>query len=358
MKDGNFPIINIENKSLQGGVQIFTEFLIEDRVFQSKSCSPWMHASWDIFNLVLPVYGVIFLGIIVRRLNWLTEEAERGMTKVAINLLYPCLIFMSILGNPALERLSDLSMAPILGWITIVVGLALGRLLTPMLGGSQKARSRTFAFTVGIYNYGLISLPLAMGLFGQGTVGMLFLFNIGVEVAFWTLGMLILTGASARGAWKHVWNVPIFAVGAGVLMNVSGAKDGVPHFVSSLFKMLGPAYIPIALLLIGMTVFQNAREGNLAMDKRVTFWACVTRLGILPLVFLALAVFLPCSKELKQVIVLQAAMPAAFFPIVMTRHYGGDVPTALRVVLGTSLLSLITIPFWIHFGMRWILSES
>jgi hypothetical protein len=54
------------------------------------------------------------------------------------------------------------------------------------------------------------------------------------------------------------------------------------------------------------------------------------------------------------VIVLEAAMPAAVFPIVMARHYGGDAATALRVVFSTSLVSLLTIPLWIRFGLKFV----
>jgi hypothetical protein len=69
-------------------------------------------------------------------------------------------------------------------------------------------------------------------------------------------------------------------------------------------------------------------------------------------VFLLLARYLPCSVELKRVILLQAAMPAAVFPIIMARHYGGDPITALRVVVATSLGGLLTIPLWLRFGMH------
>jgi predicted permease len=48
-------------------------------------------------------------------------------------------------------------------------------------------------------------------------------------------------------------------------------------------------------------------------------------------------------------------MPAAVFPVVMAKHYGGDPATALRVVLATSLVGLITIPLWIRAGMHYVL---
>jgi hypothetical protein len=48
---------------------------------------------------------------------------------------------------------------------------------------------------------------------------------------------------------------------------------------------------------------------------------------------------------------VQAAMPSAMFPVILAKHYGGDPATALRIVLITSALGLITIPLWLKFGL-------
>jgi predicted permease len=50
--------------------------------------------------------------------------------------------------------------------------------------------------------------------------------------------------------------------------------------------------------------------------------------------------------------VVQAAMPCAVFPIVLARHFDGSPEIALKVVLTTTILSLITIPLWIAFGLH------
>ncbi|MGZ4962489.1 MAG: AEC family transporter, partial [Limisphaerales bacterium] len=87
---------------------------------------------------------------------------------------------------------------------------------------------------------------------------------------------------------------------------------------------------------------------------RVILSSCFVRLGIVPILFLVVARYLPCSVELKRVIIVQAAMPAATFPILLARHYGGEPSTALRVVIGTSLASLVTTPLWIRFGLKFV----
>jgi predicted permease len=55
--------------------------------------------------------------------------------------------------------------------------------------------------------------------------------------------------------------------------------------------------------------------------------------------------------------VIQAAMPAAVFPIILTKQYGGDTETAVRIVIITTLISIISIPPVIVFGL-WIMGLS
>jgi predicted permease len=67
------------------------------------------------------------------------------------------------------------------------------------------------------------------------------------------------------------------------------------------------------------------------------------------------AAFMPgLSVELKRVILIQAAMPAGIMPIVLARHYGGETGVAIRIVLATTIASVITMPLWIHLGIRFI----
>ena len=62
----------------------------------------------------------------------------------------------------------------------------------------------------------------------------------------------------------------------------------------------------------------------------------------------------PFPIELRHVIVIQAAMPCALIPVLLAKHYGGEPALALRIILVTSLLGLLTIPLWIQLGLRWL----
>ena len=83
---------------------------------------------------------------------------------------------------------------------------------------------------------------------------------------------------------------------------------------------------------------------------RDSIGACLLRLGVLPLLMLAAARWLPCPVELRRVMLIQAAMPCAVIPVILAKHYGGDPAMALRIILCTSAAGLLTIPWWIQLG--------
>lgn len=313
-----------------------------------------MNEYWTVLSAALPVFLVMMIGGGVRRANWLTEEADHSLMRVVVNLLIPALIFDSLLGNPALDQTQNIIVAPIIGFGTIVGGLFISYWVAPLFGAAESIRRRTFGFVLGIYNYGYVPIPLILLLFDRETLGVLFLHNLGVEVAIWTIGVALLRGQSGGGSFRAIINPPILSVFAGLAAHFAGLHHYLPEFVSTSINLLGVSSIPLALLLIGATMADNIGEFDPKRGGRTVLGALLLRLGVFALLFLLLAVVLPVSQELKRVIVLQAAMPAATFPLIMTKHYGGHVATALRAVFWTSFVGLITIPIWIRLGLRWI----
>ncbi len=306
-----------------------------------------------VLGAVVPVFIIAGAGFVMRKLAWLNEQADQSLLKVTINLLLPCLILDAALGNAALNRPGNLALAPLVGFATVALGMWVAHLGARFLGPADERTRRTFALTVGLYNYGYVPLPLAMLMFGDETVGVLFVHNVGVEVALWTLGMMALTGAgAAAGGWRKIINAPLVAIVLALALNFAGLAPHLPSVVRTTIHLLGQCAIPLALLLIGATVADHLEGFHSAHGWRVIGVAALLRLGLLPIGFLLLAKYLPASVELKRVIVLEAAMPSAVFPIVMAKHYGGDPPTAVRIVVGTSVIGLLTIPLWIRFGMK------
>jgi malate permease and related proteins len=308
---------------------------------------------WVILGAVLPIFLVIVAGGLIRRANWLTEEADHTLMKLVVNLLVPALILDALLGNEALREATNVIVAPLVGFATVCLGLFAAYAAAPLFGLKELTRRRTFSFTIGIYNYGYIPIPLTVLLFDRETLGVLFLHNLGVEVAIWTVCLGLLRGGM-QGNWRAMINPPILAVFAGLVVHYSGLFPYLPGFLLTSINLLAASAIPLALLLIGATMADNLSEFDPTRGASTVVGACLMKLVVIALIFLGVALLLPVSQELKRVIVLQAAMPAAVFPLIMAKHYGGHVATALRVVFWTSLVSLVTIPLWIKLGLRWI----
>jgi hypothetical protein len=305
-----------------------------------------------LLQISLPVFLVMGAGYAMRRTRILTEEADQSLLGVLIKLFVPCLALDVIIGNEALVRPANLFLPPLAGFASVAVGLGVSLLAARLFlkGDSVK---RTFACTTGLQNYSYIPLPLCLALFDREVVGVLFAFNLGVEVAMWTIAVATVSGRQTnKHWWESLWNPPIVAVVAAIFLNLAGAENWIPSSVDTAWHMLGVCAVPLGLLLSGALLADYARPHVLRSGWKATGLAIGLRLGVLPAVLLGFALVLPADPALRSVLVVQAAMPSAVFPIVLAKIHGGDIPTAIRIVIGTSLVGLVTIPLWLAFGLR------
>lgn len=305
-----------------------------------------------VLNAVIPVFAIMAAGLFIRRLNWLTEEADQSLFRVVVNLLMPCLILDTAAGNPAFNSAQNLILAPLVGFLTTGLSVAVVWFGCRWMKFSGPPARRTFALTTGLQNYAYIPLPLTLLLFDDRATGVLFLHNVGVEACLWSVLLLLLTGGHARGGWKHVFNAPLFSILLALGLNFTGAMPHLPTALVKTVHLLGQCAFPLALILVGATIADHLGELRSGEGWLMMVPALLLRMAVLPFGLLLLAKYLPASVELKRVLVIEAAMPAAVVPIVMARHYGGDPAIALRIVLGTSAASLITTPLWIRFGLK------
>jgi len=313
-----------------------------------------MTTYWQILGLIAPVLAIIGVGVLSRRYGLLRKEADVSLMRLVVDLFFPCLIFEAIMGNAAMTESSNILPPVLMGAGTILMGYLFGFWVGKGLGFSEGKGLRTFAFSVGIYNYGYIPIPLVEDLFGKEALGVLFVHNMGAMVVIWTVGVLILAGTSSREGLRKLINAPNISIILAISLNAMGVADYIPDFVHSVTIPLGACAVPAALLLVGATL-----EGYLGKIKEVFDWkvctgATLLRLGLLPLIFLFLTKYLPLSEELKMVMVIESAMPAGIFPLVIARHYGGQPTMAAQVIISTTLMGLVIIPLWIEFGIWFI----
>ena len=309
-----------------------------------------------IFAAVAPVFFLVALGAGLRRAGFVPPALDAALLRLVVCVFYPSLILRTTLGNPALAEPANVWLPPVLGFICVSIGFAVSWWLAPLFGLKVGTGRRTFAFGVGVFNYGYLPIPLATTLFPGGeTTGVLLVFNVGVEVAFWTIGIMLVSGGFNRSWWRKALSPPIIALLIGLLLTVTGLYRWAPSFLVEGIGLLGRCAVPLGLMLTGAALMDLAGDKGLMARPLVPLGAVGLRLAALPLAILALAKFAPgLTDELRAVIVIQSAMPAAMFPVIVGKHYGNSPRVAVQVVLATTVVSLVTIPAWLAWGLSWV----
>ena len=329
---------------------------------------------WRLFliplNMLVGVYLVVGCGVFFRKVGWFPAPAEQPLYKLTVFILMPCLIFERILPANLTGDYQNLVIPPILGFATSFIGVILGYslgLLPKQLTGLRNAKVLgTFAACVCILNYGFVPIPLLDELFAQlcfapdnnKTRAVLIIQNLGIELSIWTVVIIAMSGRFDRRSVFRAINPPTCAIVIAILLNQFGAYHIIPPFIMNAVKLLGDASLPISMFVVGISVadsFVLSRiVGQWRRVVRIAFWSCLLRLIIMPAIFIAIAVLLPLTVEIKRVLVIHAAMSSAIFPMVLSRHYGGDPETALDTIVPNSLLALVTLPVWVYIGLTLI----
>jgi hypothetical protein len=305
----------------------------------------------DVVQSVLPVYLLILAGAALRWLGIVNKGHDEGVMRVVYMVMLPCFALDKILGSSVLKSGSVVVSSIALGFGMMLAGVTIGAIVGKLLGLSRGTGIRTFALSSGSQNFGFTAAPVVEILWSTGTLAVLFVHNIGVELAMWSAGVMILTGSGGI-QWRKILNGPVIAVTTGLLLVFLGWDIHITGPARKAISMLGVGAFPLAVFITGCTIM------DLVMAERPSFkiilGSSLVRLLLAPIAFLCAAKFLPIANELREVLVVQAAMPAAMTPIMLARMYGGRPAIAVQIVVFTTVLSLFTLPWIITLGCQWI----
>ncbi len=326
---------------------------------------------------LLSVLCIIVMAIWLRRMGRISPETDHGLLRLTIDFLLPCMMMDRILKSDAFSDAQNLWLPPLLGFGLTAIGILIGFVVTllpgKLTGLTSTKQKRTFAACVGVLNYGFVPIPLVDAMFPNDfrTSGVLFLMFLGAEVSIWTLVLCTIEGKFSIKHWKRLFTMPVNAILVAVAMNLLD-REMTPQmhallhsqivpwfgFLLKAIHMVGQASIPISLIVIGLTVSTLFHRKNfqdrLATTLRIGTCSCLIRVLLMPAIFLTLAVFLPCTPEIKRILVIHGAMGSAIFPVVLTQHFGGHTETAFDTILSNTLLSVVTLPIWITLGLKMI----
>ncbi len=310
-----------------------------------------MISPFAVVASVLPVYLLIVAGAVLRRIGIIRKEHDEGVMRVVFSVMIPCFMLDKILGSTVLKSGSIVTYSILIGFGLILAGILIGAVVGRLIGLEYGNGLRTFALSAGCQNYGFTAAPVVESLWGGSALALMFVHNIGVEAALWSVGIMIMSG-EREIKWQRLVNGPIVAVTLGLLLVFLGWDDQIAGPARKAISMLGVGAFPIAILITGCSMIDLV--GSEKPTLKIVIGSAIVRLVLAPLAILAAAKYLPISTELREVLVVQAAMPAGMTSIILARMYGGRPAIAVQIVLGTTVLSLITLPWIITWGCQWI----
>ena len=309
-----------------------------------------------IVSAVLPPFFLMIIGGWSRKQNWLPCQKDASMSRFIVCVLYPCFILYQVLNSQTDVTFSESWVTPAFGFGAISIGFLIAKIVGKVFALSTE-ENRAFSFCSGIFNYGFFAIPVASMIFGQDLIVKIILFNLGVEVAIWTVGILVLT--SSKFDPIKLFNPPAISVFIALGLKSIGGAEVLPIPVWEVIAMIGQCSIPLGLMVIGAGFFDLFKDYKISDGMKIECGAVLTRNFLVPALFVLYAAWgwIPHGMEyLKQIFIIQAAMPAGVFALLVVNSYGERSDTGLRTIMATMLACLISMPIWIFVGLQCILS--
>lgn len=269
------------------------------------------------------------------------------MTKLLTYVGMPALILSNALSEFSRDMIWPLVLTGILGVLFVVLMFALSALLCR--GDDQKRRGM-MRFCIIFANNGFIGIPLAEAVLGHDDPVMKYLIvlNIVMNLTMFTLGTYLVSGDKKSMSVKKALLTPVLlAFVAGIVMNVAGVPKFLPEMKDYADKVKG-IVTPLSMLVLGVKLaevplkklFASLRMYYVSALRLVAFPV----LGVAILLLLDRIPFLGVNPEMIMGFFIAFAMPTAGLAAAFADQYQGDTENAVIYTLGTTVLSIATIP--------------
>jgi hypothetical protein len=219
-----------------------------------------------ILNTMVPVFGIIALGLVLARVGFLTEALAGGLNRIVYFVALPALLLQA--GTHA-GGVAALDGRPLVALTVSTLAVAVLAVLAGRVLRLQGATARAFLVTVFFGNLTYIGLPVITHSLGAvrvlerpellaSTIVVLILMNIGYNV----VAVIVLQPAGVRPGelLPRIASNPLLLAG-GVGLTLASLGFRLPEAVELTLGSLGGLAIPGALLCVGASLLR-ARIGD------------------------------------------------------------------------------------------------
>ncbi len=293
-----------------------------------------MSTAW----LVLPDFLLILLGWVLHHRFGFNREFFTGLEKLVYYVLFPALLFQSILKTPlSPQTTGDLFLVAftlvVVGYVMVRIG---GRLLKVPNMALASATQCGFRFNTYL---GLALAPTIGGASGQTVMALV----VGLTVPMANIAAVYPLarhqGGNVFGAL--IRNPLLVSTVLGLVANMAGFQ--LPISLDIMADRLGLAAVALGILCIGPSLSWQGSQGQ----GKFVAWVVATKILVLPLVAWACARLLGLNDITTTMLVLFGSLPCASAAYVLAVRMGGDGRIVSLIISVSTLATAITIPVWI-----------
>jgi len=285
----------------------------------------------NILQVVLPVFLVIAVGYIIGKYKKINIQP---LVDLIVYIAGPCLIFSSI-------TKSDINLTDFFTIALAAVGIILISIsLVFIIFKITKSKKTGLYLPMTIGNTGYLGYPVALFAFGIAGLSRAVVYDMMGSLILYSFGIYII---NHKDGIKEMFKLPLlYAVIIGLSFNL--LKIPVPQSIFKPIEMIGMITIPLALLILGYKLTEIKIS-----SAKIAFLASLFRIiGGLLVAFLIIRLF-SITGLVRNIILIQAAMPSAVMSMILCQKYRRDPDLVASVVFISTLLSIITIPLILLF---------
>jgi len=311
----------------------------------------------SLFNNILPVFLLIFFGWLLAARKIVTTDISKQLTQYVFWLASPAIIFDAISHYHISEILALKFTIAHLSMLIIVMLITFG--FTKFIFHMNIVEGMIIGMISSVKNTIMIGLPLLISITDSKATIPVTITVLVFNIILTPILMFIFELNQARKN-THQKNKILIKVGFGLIKNplIVAAILGVisaiweiklPTALNSLITYIAPSFLPCALFAVGVDLYSfNIKEHNINLII-ITF----INLILAPLVAICVANLLNLSTFYATSLVILSSLPTAKSMYVYAKKYHVLEKETAAVISLTTILSIITIPFFV-FISSWL----
>ena len=305
-----------------------------------------------VFNVVLPVFLLIFIGYAAGRSGKLGVNASIELNRFVVWLALPALLF-KFAANSGWQTLWQPGFVTAFFLSCLIVFILV--LLISWVRNRDLAAASFDGLSASYSNTGYMGIPLCALALGQEGLAPAIISTFIVFVMFALATVLIEVGIQSHkksheillGVIKSLCTNPLLiAPVAGLLWASSGFTLYEP--IAQVIAFLAAASTPCALVSIGLFLIQKSTT-----SPTQAWGISLAKLILQPLIAWIIAgPILGLSDLWISSVVILSALPTGTGPFMLAQYYKADGRVISRVVLITTVCSLLTISSFLWWSSR------